>query len=552
MTKNPIPFLSLRYTVAPETIRGSYDEKCDIWAIGVITYLLLSGETPFGGVDGENLLVVRENILKGALRFKPQDIWENVSDSAKEFVRKCLQPDIKRRPTAKQAQRNMWIQTYSKKETGEGATRLKANVVKALLQFKEFSDMRKLLCEVLSFTLLPEQIADLSEEFEKLDNGDGEISLSDLKLVLLETAEAGSLGALTEAEVEGIFDALRVRKCETKIRWHEFIAAGLSQCKVDERNLTLAFERLDTDRKGFIAFENILDMLGDSCENKDDLKRMWKESIRHVNGHMDRITLDQFLIIMKGQALSDPSISTRKLAMDKHRSVKSLSSVQEGMPSPQAMRSSADLDRFELSAGLNIPHLPILEDVPIAGVELVPTYSALSDVRPEYSRLRSRSLETIRSNIFDGMDFENEAVEEPLRRYFRSNLLMNGRTTIKLEKVVKDESMTPLMVNRALYRAHRELRLAVMDASKRFEEKQKTRNNRKIEGHGSEVDVLPLPALVMRRGTIASETEPLPESKDEEITEEQLNSASQRGGRPNRNRRKKTVSDMTGLMNAIH
>jgi len=31
------------YTVAPEVIRGSYDERCDVWAIGVITYLLLSG-----------------------------------------------------------------------------------------------------------------------------------------------------------------------------------------------------------------------------------------------------------------------------------------------------------------------------------------------------------------------------------------------------------------------------------------------------------------------------------------------------------------------------
>jgi len=37
-----------------------------------------------------------------------------------------------------------------------------------------------------------------------LDNGDGVISLALLKLVLLETAEAGSLGALTELEVQDI------------------------------------------------------------------------------------------------------------------------------------------------------------------------------------------------------------------------------------------------------------------------------------------------------------------------------------------------------------
>ena len=37
------------YTVAPEVITGAYDERCDVWAIGVIAFLLLSGDPPFGG-----------------------------------------------------------------------------------------------------------------------------------------------------------------------------------------------------------------------------------------------------------------------------------------------------------------------------------------------------------------------------------------------------------------------------------------------------------------------------------------------------------------------
>ena len=50
------------YTVSPEIIKGNYDEKCDIWALGVITFLLLCGETPFGGLDGESLLSVKKNM----------------------------------------------------------------------------------------------------------------------------------------------------------------------------------------------------------------------------------------------------------------------------------------------------------------------------------------------------------------------------------------------------------------------------------------------------------------------------------------------------------
>ena len=91
------------YTCAPEIIRGTYDEKCDLWSIGVITYLLLSGETPFGGLDGENML------------FQPTDVWANVSAEGKAFVKKLLQADPKKRPTAKDAQKDEWIQVWAKK-----------------------------------------------------------------------------------------------------------------------------------------------------------------------------------------------------------------------------------------------------------------------------------------------------------------------------------------------------------------------------------------------------------------------------------------------------
>jgi calcium-dependent protein kinase len=240
------------YTVAPEVIRGSYDERCDIWAIGVISFLLLSGDPPFGGCGGpEPLLTVRASILKGAFEFEPEEIWSLVSNRAKEFITFLLVVDPKKRPTAREVQKHAWLREWASRTRTEDDNILNPNVVKALVNFKEFSDMRKLLCEVLSFTLLPDQIKDLRKEFEKMDtDGSGEISLAALKQVLVTNAGAGSLGALTEEEVEDIFNAMRVKKTETRIHWHEFIAAGLSQCQVDDRNLRLAFERLDNDHKG--------------------------------------------------------------------------------------------------------------------------------------------------------------------------------------------------------------------------------------------------------------------------------------------------------------
>ena len=119
------------YTVAPEIINGSYDEKSDIWALGVIAYLTLSGVTPFGGLDGENLLLVKQNIMRAKLEFEPVDIWENISSDGVNFIKRLLQAKPENRPTAKQAQKDPWIQIWAKKDAKTG-TKLNSKTIEAL------------------------------------------------------------------------------------------------------------------------------------------------------------------------------------------------------------------------------------------------------------------------------------------------------------------------------------------------------------------------------------------------------------------------------------
>ena len=53
--------LGTAYYIAPEILTGKYDEKCDMWSIGVILYILLSGEPPFaGGSDAEIIAKVKK------------------------------------------------------------------------------------------------------------------------------------------------------------------------------------------------------------------------------------------------------------------------------------------------------------------------------------------------------------------------------------------------------------------------------------------------------------------------------------------------------------
>ena len=290
------------YTVAPEILRGNYDEKSDIWSLGVITFLLLCGETPFGGLDGENLRLVKENILRADVKFEPAKAWDLVSDDAKHFVKGLLELDSSKRPTAREAQQCNWIEEHTKKVGTEG-NKLHPKTVGALLNFKESSVMQRLLSEVLSFTLLPEQIVEIRREFEKLDSqGDGEISLTSLKQFLIQNADFGAQGALSEQKVEEIFEYIQLpaRKGEMTIRWHEFLAACLSRAEIDDRNLRLAFDRLDTDRKGFITFDDLSDALGNSTD-LGALEKTWEESLRAIDSRLDRVTLHDFKRMMKGR-----------------------------------------------------------------------------------------------------------------------------------------------------------------------------------------------------------------------------------------------------------
>jgi calcium/calmodulin-dependent protein kinase I len=94
------------YYVAPEVLQATgYDKEVDLWSVGVITYLLLCGFPPF---YGENLPEVFEQIMKAAYDF-PSPYWDNVSANAKDFIKKLLVVDPKKRLNAQQAMQHPWI-----------------------------------------------------------------------------------------------------------------------------------------------------------------------------------------------------------------------------------------------------------------------------------------------------------------------------------------------------------------------------------------------------------------------------------------------------------
>ncbi|KAH9968009.1 Pkinase-domain-containing protein [Russula dissimulans] len=93
--------------MAPEIFKKTgHGKPVDIWAMGVITYFLLAGYTPF---DRENQHQEMQAIIAVDYKFEPAEYWANVSETAKDFVSKCLTGDPAKRPTAAEMLEHPWL-----------------------------------------------------------------------------------------------------------------------------------------------------------------------------------------------------------------------------------------------------------------------------------------------------------------------------------------------------------------------------------------------------------------------------------------------------------
>ncbi|KAK2559600.1 Serine/threonine-protein kinase H1-like protein [Acropora cervicornis] len=96
--------------IAPEILlRRAYTNAVDIWAIGVISYILLSGQMPFAD---DNRTRMYKTILKAKYSFHGK-AWKDVSDLAKDFIHALLVSEPNDRMTAEECLMHPWIITHA-------------------------------------------------------------------------------------------------------------------------------------------------------------------------------------------------------------------------------------------------------------------------------------------------------------------------------------------------------------------------------------------------------------------------------------------------------
>ncbi|KAG9041798.1 hypothetical protein FS837_011731 [Tulasnella sp. UAMH 9824] len=106
--------------MAPEIFKKTgHGKPVDVWAMGVITYFLLCGYTPF---DRDTQQQEMEAIIRGDYKFEPAEYWNPVSETARDFVRSCLTIDPRKRPTAADCLNHPWLAETKKQGVADPTT----------------------------------------------------------------------------------------------------------------------------------------------------------------------------------------------------------------------------------------------------------------------------------------------------------------------------------------------------------------------------------------------------------------------------------------------
>jgi len=125
------------------------------------------------------------------------------------------------------------------------------------------------------------------------------------------------------------------------------------------------------------------------------------------------------------------------------------------------------------------------------------------------------------------------------------NLPEHGATDEKLNLILNDKTKSSLVVNRELYRAHRNMRVAVLEASKRLEEEQQRRAREEMRKEQAKTRSAGAGLIMRHGGELSADAikQFVAQRKKEE--QQKVQEATSRGGR--RHNRNKTASDVRGM-----
>ncbi|KAL1812485.1 hypothetical protein ACET3Z_022550 [Daucus carota] len=274
------------YYMAPEVLKRNYGPEIDIWSAGVILYILLCGVPPFWAETEQGVALA---ILRGVIDFK-REPWPQISENAKNLVRQMLDPDPKKRLTAKQVLEHPWIQNAKKASN----VPLGDIVRTRLKQFSLMNRFKKKALRVIAEHLTIEEVEVIRDMFALMDtDSDGKVTYEELKAGL---RKVGS--QLAEPEIKLLMDVADVDG-NGVLNYGEFVAVTIHLQRMEnDEHFRKAFTFFDKNGNGYIELDELRDALADESGETDD--DVLHEIMQDVDTDKDgKISYDEFVAMMK-------------------------------------------------------------------------------------------------------------------------------------------------------------------------------------------------------------------------------------------------------------
>jgi len=354
--------------LAPEVIqRKGYGMECDVWSAGVILYIMLCGEPPFD--QGAPMPLLFKTIVNQQYSF-PNRLWSNISQDAKDVIKKMMVADVSKRLTPRGVLNHPWFKRYQTadlptvqipaaqqrlKDWKAASRRLKG-------AFSTFAALIRMSSEALSEIPSPAQqkqilakvrsdvkwMQVLRESFDMLDRDrDGTINLQNI---------ADALRALnftkSPEELQSMLERFDVHKTGG-IDFDEFCimmgpAYYMRGSAAHEDELSVIFDAIDIQRTGTInplELKDVMSRLGQSMTDAE-----LNDMVRHADKNDDGvIDYDDFKSIMMRTCSPQPpgspieavghvwGSSTRELTT---------SGLEWGSPDQKWSQSARELGKF--------------------------------------------------------------------------------------------------------------------------------------------------------------------------------------------------------------
>jgi calcium-dependent protein kinase len=232
--------------LAPEVLEREYTNQCDIWSIGVIVYILLSGTMPFYGSDEEQI----KKIKHGSYAMKA-DRWKRISHEAHAFVQALMKTDPKERLTAQQALRHPWLETWSPTTK----VQINSSMINTLCLHQASPRFRRCCRKILARMLPKEQQAKAYTLFTSMDTA--------------QTGKVALQGLLQSWNIDDSvtdFDAETLK--EHTLEYSDILAALLTcDLHVSNELLVSAFKKFAHESFGQITWSWLSEVFGESHED---------------------------------------------------------------------------------------------------------------------------------------------------------------------------------------------------------------------------------------------------------------------------------------------